>query len=283
MLLNLADQSKSAIKYNLTTFPDSHHHIDVEGFSGDAVSIKTRVSSMNDLFILLQATEQLRKLNSSVKIHLTISYLLCGRYDRPMHYGDSFDLKVITGIIEGQRYTSITLYEPHSEISVALLGAEVEHPLDAELKMWLRPYLDPKGLAYNKVCIVAPDMGSVKRVQAFVKTLQKAIPVVVANKTRDPLTGTVTGIEILNPGEIREKAFIYDDLCDGGRTFTEIDQKLKSILPECFTTLVVTQGIFSKGFEPVLAHVNQIITTNSFKELEPSEELKPCVHVIKVI
>jgi ribose-phosphate pyrophosphokinase len=290
MVLNLADFANSQVKYKLTHYPDSHTHIDLQGPAPEEdgwenITIKTRLSTLDDVFILLQATEQLRKMRGGVHLDLVISYLLTGRYDRPMHEGDSFDLKIITEQIQSRGYDSITLYEPHSDISTVLLEAKAVHPLDATLKKWLQPYLDEKGLAYNKVCIVAPDIGSVKRVQAFVKTLKRTIPVAVANKTRNT-DGEVTGIEILNQHELREKVFIYDDLCDGGRTFIEIAKLIKKAKPECFITLVVTHGIFSKGFKVILGDIEQIITTNSYADIEQYDDLRgyaDCVHIEKVI
>lgn len=291
LILNLADPVKSGIKYEIIHYPDSHSHVEITDHPGDIVCLKCRLSSMNDVFLLLQTTDQLRRKNPGVHIHLYVSYLLCGRYDRPMHRDDSFDLRIITDMLKLQNYHSITVFEPHSDVTIALLECGVEHPLDQELKKWLKAYQDPVDLAYKRVCLVAPDMGSVKRVQAFVKQLARPIPMVIANKTRDPVTGNVTGIEIFNPTSLQRQVFIYDDLCDGGRTFIELAKAIKQHKSDCFITLVVTHGIFSKGFDEILKHVDQIITSNSYQEIDVGESPTPkfsgdaasCVHVIKVI
>jgi ribose-phosphate pyrophosphokinase len=278
------------IRYTKDEYPDSHSHLKINQPALsvmsyiDKVEIRTRLSSMNDVFILLQAVDSLRSVRPRIAIDLIISYLICGRYDRPMHNGDSFDLKIIADLINSQGFDRVTVLEPHSLMTTNLLRAATVHPLDDILREKLQKFRYPQHGTdiYSDVCLVAPDIGAIKRVEAFAKTLEKPIPIVTCNKDRDVLTGEIKGVIVMNPDQIKNNVFIYDDLCDGGRTFIEVARALRKqhlgTVP-LHITLVVTHGLFSKGYDCILEEIDHIITTNSYKPL-PS---KPNVTVVKVI
>jgi ribose-phosphate pyrophosphokinase len=280
------------IRYSKTEYPDSHTHLEINQRALEnmipwmgSVEIRTRLPTMDDVFILLQAVDSLRSVCPRIPINLVISYLICGRYDRPMHSGDSFDLKIITDLINAQGFDKITVLEPHSLMTTNLLRATTVHPLDAVLQEELEQFKflnEPAG-TYSDVCLVAPDIGAIKRVETFAKLLGTPIPIVTCNKDRDILSGKINGVIVLNPEAIRNNVYIYDDLCDGGRTFIEVAKELRKqhlgTIP-LKITLVVTHGLFSKGYEPVIKEIDHIITTNSYKLL-PSRP--PAVKVVKVI
>jgi ribose-phosphate pyrophosphokinase len=79
-----------------------------------------------------------------------------------------------------------------------------------------------------------------------------------------PLNGT-------NP---TEDFFIFDDICDGGRTFIEIAKVIKShVWPsdEKFQGkiyLVVTHGIFSAGLLELSKWFECVYTTNSVRDID---------------
>lgn len=289
MILNLIDVIKSDIKYTTTTYPDSHTHVTLEKLSilhpCKRLTIKTRLNSLDSVFILLQATNAIRAVRSDMPIDLCITYLICGRYDRPMSEYDSFDLKIITDLINQQNYQTVTVYEPHSIVTTSLLRGKDIHIMDEAVRKELLPYRKvQEGLdQYVDVCLIAPDLGAVKRVEDFAKTLQRPIPIVYAHKERDLSTGDIKGIKILNPENLRKNVLIYDDLCDGGRTFIELAKVLKSLNPHVWITLAVTHGIFSKGFEVLFPWITKVITTNSYKDFSSLELDNKNVEVINVV
>ena len=296
MILNLAYPAKSSVQYKLTKFSDSHTHItfpELNKYTTDKLTIKTRLASLDDVFILLQTVDAFRTVRPDIVIDLHIAYLICARYDRRMFEGDSFDLKIITDLLSQAKFETITIFEPHSTVSTTLLRAKTLHVLDTPVKEAIAKF------PQDKVCIAAPDLGAVKRVEDFAKTLSFEIPVVYCHKDRNPLTGEIRGIKVLNPDQVKENVIIYDDLCDGGKTFTELAKVLRELgkmvagpnTPEfkptvSNITLAITHGIFSKGFQEVLGPkddrlINRIITTNSFRNIAKFE--CPDVEVIEVI
>jgi ribose-phosphate pyrophosphokinase len=55
---------------------------------------------------------------------------------------------------------------------------------------------------------------------------------------------------------------IIDDLCDGGGTFLAIASQIKP----AHITLIVTHGIFSKGFDVFKGTFDEIIVSDSYAE-----------------
>ena len=294
MIINLASPKKSDIKYNITTYPDGHKHINFDHEVGQlsdqsTVVIKTRIITYDDMFILKQVVNVARDMNPTIKIFLFISYLLAGRYDREMHDYDSFDLKIVCNDLNNLNFTKITVVEPHSVVTTALLNrVEVQYPLTLSLDYFLQ------GISPDKVCFVVPDLGAVKRVESFLAGVKRDIPIVYSNKHRNILTGEITGIDIFNPQLLRENVIIYDDLCDGGRTFTELAKTLRHTLIVENIALFVTHGLFSKGVDVLLkendehSYLDSIYTTNSFQDqtknsLTWSNSIRPNFKIVDVI
>jgi len=287
MIIDLTDSSKLSLKYEILKFPDGHKHIKLDQphylLSSEDLTIKTRIKNYDDIFILKQLVSIIRSVNPSINIQLHIFYLLASRYDRSMFEHDSFDLKTVCNDIDSLKFNKVIVYEPHSNVTTTLLSnCEVRHPLDSEVMLKLNDYKD------SEVCFVVPDFGAVKRIENFLSIIKRDINIVYSNKHRNVLTGEITGIDILNPDLLKQNVIIYDDLCDGGRTFTELAKTLRTLkYPTIHTrlglpiegasivkhiTLFVTHGIFSKSVEILLkendegSYLNEIYTTNSYQE-----------------
>lgn len=276
MILNLINKQESTLPYELVKYPDKHPHVNLvnKSATGDyvqdhtAITIKVRLDTMDNVFLLRQAVRQIRNMNADIKITVYITYLMCARYDRPMSQYDSCDLELVADDINNLNLHRVIIAEPHSSVSLSLIKQAVAaHPLDVEVAAIIKRY------NVNEVCIVPPDLGAVKRVETFLGSIQQDIPVVYMNKHRILSTGVITGIDIFNPINLRPTVIIYDDLCDGGRTFTEAAIKLRATGVVEHIILAVTHGIFSKGIVPLLnihaehgAYLDEIVTTDSYKD-----------------
>jgi ribose-phosphate pyrophosphokinase len=64
------------------------------------------------------------------------------------------------------------------------------------------------------------------------------------------------------------KYVIVDDICDGGRTFTEIAKAIKAVRPTAKIYLIVTHGIFSAGFDELNVQFEKIFSTNSYGDFD---------------
>ncbi len=276
--LDLTNLDNSDIKYKISKFPDGQQSItlDLENtiFSSEAQSvvIKSRLNSFLDLELIIcanQALIELGVINLAFKlkeISLYVPYFLGARSDRKFLKGQSNYLKtVISPIINSQNFSRVTILDPHSDVLEACLN-NFQKTSNVTFAKEVIKELD-------NITLVSPDAGALKKIYDVAQSVE-CTDVIVANKLRDLKTGKIIRTEV--PGinhEPGSKTFVIcDDICDGGRTFTEIAKTIKDIRPkEIFNDkiyLVVTHGIFSAGFEELEKWFTGIYTTNSVKDID---------------
>jgi ribose-phosphate pyrophosphokinase len=239
----------------ITLFPDSQPHVNIANVAeGEEVKVICSITSSDKLFQLLQTANALDNLFAKKKV-LVIPYLLAARYDRLMLPGDSIDLKVIADMINSCGFEKVYLYDVHSDVASLLIKNAIA--------------ITNKNLVekYNKqdAVLICPDAGAAKKVGKYFDWNTNIKSIVYCSKNRDLATGKLT-LEILEPEECANKnCVIIDDICDGGGTFLAIAEKIKP----AHLTLIVTHGIFSKGFGELEKYFQEIIVSDSlYKEYE---------------
>lgn len=250
--------------FKITIFPDSWTHIntvDVPSFCNIVCSL----TSAQELFNLCLLVDSLAR---KTVLNLHIPYLACARYDRVIQKGDSFDLRVVAKAINELGMRRVTLYDPHSDVAAAL----IDNVDIVTNEILVKAYDKPDAV------LIIPDAGAAKKAFEYPKWNQNLTSYVQALKHRDPLTGNVTGVEVLNVERCKGRhCVIIDDICDGGRTFIEIAKYIHDAIDEkslLSLTLIVTHGIFSKGFEELGDYFDQIITSNSMFKTYPENLVK---------
>lgn len=234
-------------------FPDGQPHVSMKMHPHDVRRIYARITNSNDLVNLLLIRSMLPH-----SPDLTLSYLMGGRMDRPMPRDERgqhpFTLNVIAKVIRDAGWRSIRLFDPHSDVSTALLNAEAILPYPQVLEARERSRAD---------VLIAPDAGASKRVEHLGSMM--SIPVVQALKKRDPTTGKLSGFRLVEPESVEGKrCLIVDDILDGGRTFTGLAMLLQEA-GAVQTTLYVSHGIFSAGYN--IGGISHIFTTDSLAPL----------------
>jgi ribose-phosphate pyrophosphokinase len=267
--LNLVNQEKSYIKYKINKFPDGQQSVDLVDIFNitDDIRIATRLNSFSDLEILICATKALRNITTK-PIHLYVPYFLGSRSDRKFGLGGVNYLKeVICPIINSLDFATVEVLDPHSDVLEACLNNFVKLPTNYLVKQALTQ-IDNKDGAQNRVCLVSPDAGAYKKIFDVAQKFN-IDNIITASKVRDLKTGAIlrTEIPILNQHKDL-KYIIIDDICDGGRTFTELAKVMKQSRPTAKLYLIVTHGIFSAGFDELGKYFEQIYTTNSYKDID---------------
>lgn len=267
--LNLVNQEKSYIKYKINKFPDGQQSVDLVDIFNitDDIRIATRLNSFSDLEILICATKALRNITTK-PIHLYVPYFLGSRSDRKFGLGGVNYLKeVICPIINSLDFATVEVLDPHSDVLEACLNNFVKLPTSYLVKQALTQ-IDNKDGAQNRVCLVSPDAGAYKKIFDVAQKFN-IDNIITASKVRDLKTGAIlrTEIPILNQHKDL-KYIIIDDICDGGRTFTELAKVMKQSRPTAKLYLIVTHGIFSAGFDELGKYFEQIYTTNSYKDID---------------
>jgi ribose-phosphate pyrophosphokinase len=235
-ILNLTDNEKSDIKFQISKFPDGQQSVtitdcttafDISQISKHPVKIKSRLNSFKDLEIIVCATQALRDLGTK-EIHLYSPYFVGARSDRKFSQGSTNYLKnVICPIINSQNFESVNVLDPHSDVLEACLNNYVKED-NARLVQWSLTKIDNRDGAQNRVVLVSPDAGAYKKIFDIAQRFGIK-NVVTAMKHRDIETGKITHTEVPNIDQYGEdhKFVIVDDICDGGRTFTELSKEIR--------------------------------------------------------
>lgn len=264
---NLIYPEKSTIQFSSMVFPDGQPHIKIDMASvamlnkSGVLRIFTRVSNANDLLLALFVKNSLDYLGFE-NLELNISYLLAARMDRVMLDGEPFSLKTIAGILNLAGFRKINIFDPHSEVTTALIDRSYNVTNHQFVKDALAHYFEKNKT--NNFCLVSPDAGALKKIHKLSQFLEIE-NVVECMKERDVRTGALTGFKTATEKLTGQTCFIIDDICDGGGTFAGTAKMLKE-KGAAKVVLIVSHGIFSKGFN--IDFVDEVYTTDSYKNVD---------------
>jgi ribose-phosphate pyrophosphokinase len=265
--LNLIDPAKSDIRYTLMIFPDGQPHIKLDMETVNSVDktatlkLYTRIAHSNDLLLLLFTKNTLDYLEFE-KVELYISYLMAARMDRVMLDGEPFSLKVVAGMLNAAGFGKISIFDPHSEVSTALIDRSYAIHNHRFVKDVVEEYTSENPA--EKFCLVSPDAGALKKIHKLAAALCVS-HVVECMKERDVKTGALISFKTTEENLSGITCIIVDDICDGGGTFAGTARMLRQKgAPKI--VLVVSHGIFSKGVQ--LEAVDKIYSTNSFRDVD---------------
>jgi ribose-phosphate pyrophosphokinase len=256
MLINL--NTGEGIEKRLL-FPDNQPHIQLAPkwtWDKHNIVVCSMVDSKRVLELLMVA--------SALEEHglyvsdLHIPYLMAARFDRIMEFRDSFDLKVISRIINSINADRVHLYDPHSDVAPALINKAFIHTNEPLVKMYDE----------NNAILIIPDAGAAKKAHKYMEWNKGITESIQCVKHRDLSTGALT-LKVLEPEKCTARhCVIIDDLCDGGGTFLQIAQQIDPVT----LTLIVTHGIFSKGFSELHKHFDKIIVSDSYRAAYDSDK-----------
>lgn len=265
--LNLARREYSDIPYHIDSYPDGEKHLVIEGHDWNKnkyINVITRIASMDDLFILIQAYNVLY--HEDVKIcNLLLTYVLGARCDRRFSLGEAIDANIIQNLI------------------VTKVDAKHIYTLDYHSSLnyvsdWRDLKVFPKEINPNAYLLVYPDKGAYDRFES----VEGMSPFCVGFKVRDD-----SGIRIeLDKPHYRDRVdseiMVVDDLCDAGGTFIVLADILKQKFPNKKKNIFITHAIQKIGIERMAEHYEHVYITNSYKDWD-KEELPSNVTVVDVL
>lgn len=253
------------------TFPGGEVGVDIntgqltadyrEAFEVGTINLTARIRNSDDVMALLMTTDALRRVFCDADINLYIPYFPYARQDRVCNPGEALSVRVMAQLINAQNYGTVTIVDPHSAVTVALIDRV--HVFD-QYEVFSHIKQD-----WSEWTILAPDQGALKKCEDFAKRVGAA-GVVSCTKHRELATGKITGMHLNGPGDMSGmNLLVLDDICDGGRTFTELANMI-SHLPQQhhpeYIELAVTHGIFSKGVGIVADHFDKVHTSDSLPQ-----------------
>lgn len=228
------------------------------------VMITCRFKDGNDLMRILLATDAARRAGAK-SVSLFIPFLPFARQDRMMVEGEPVSIIVFAEIINLQGYKRVILFDPHSDVSVALIKNSYvinNHVFVGDILAGKRNYR-----------LVSPDAGAYKKIFRLSASLGTQIggqnEIVICDKVRDLATGKIINTTV-NVDDLKgQDAYIIDDLCDGGATFIAMAQELQSRNVGNLY-LIVSHYIGSRGTEELMRWFKNIYTTDSIRDIESS-------------
>lgn len=215
---------------HITFFPDGTSQcwkIDPAFFLKDGNVIRWEFANEAE-FMQVAQLKILLDMNYGFKTTLELPYLPYARQDKDVTNESTFAFYPFCLLLNSLGFAKVHVYDPHNlELTQRLIDrVEVTMPNTKPLLRKLR------------ALAVYPDAGAAKRYGAPSQVLR-------CEKIREPLTGKITGLKVI--GEVRPMPYlIIDDICDGGRTFIEVANKLLCLGAKEIH-LYVSHGIFSKG------------------------------------
>lgn len=232
-----------------------------------STTIKFYYRTDADLMELWMVTKYVKEV--CAEVILDLKYMPYSRMDRRETFSDAFTLRYIADFINALGFEQINIFEPHSDVCVALLNADVYRFLPDAAE-----YLKKKKLMSDEDYLFFPDAGAQKK---YVDILPN--PYLLGIKKRDFKTGKITDYKAFNPNQDLDfqgadvgldndvNVFIVDDLVAKGTTAYNAAlaiNKLFVIKPEI--NLVVAHcedSIFDGKLLLPDSPINKVYTTDS--------------------
>lgn len=222
----------------IDSFPDGTIHMKQYQIGTlSHADITWKYENDQELLTLIYLVKHLRKLKYQ-RIHLRMPYIPNARQDRVKNRGDVFTLKYFAEILNDLHFDSVTVLDPHSSVSEALIDNIIIMP--AKRYIWdvliNKLGFSHSALAYPSdfpfenddypLTMFYPDEGAMKRYSGMVP-----IPYAFGIKKRNWETGQIEGLDVA--GEVDRIAgkdiLIVDDICSRGGTFLHSAKKLKEL------------------------------------------------------
>jgi ribose-phosphate pyrophosphokinase len=288
-VINVA--TRGEIPLQISKFPGGEVHVRLEENAVQnltEVNVWAFIQNSDDIMALLLVTDAIRKAGqattgvSETKIHLSLPYVPYARQDRVMTPGESLSIEVFCNLINSQNYSSVFIWDPHSDVTPALLKRVAVMPQEKLLSSDLGLILGPPELdkyqslprhearvqarkdQLENIVLVSPDAGANKKIFKVAKECGFK-HVVRADKERNVETGQITGTVVYSD-HVGDKDFlIVDDICDRGRTFIELGKMLRP-LTNGKIILYVTHAILPDGVKALKGYVDEMYCAHSFEK-----------------
>ena len=194
--------------YKQHLFAAGENHITIlqEPKENEPVTIVYRYTGDNSILILLSMTDALRRMGVK-EINLAIPYFPGARQDRVCNNGEALTVKIYANLINSQKYNKVVVFDPHSEVTPALIdNVQVVDNLELvkfalrDIETFYRDELVNKSFFKDHfytssgvfdsekyktpLVLISPDAGAAKKVLKLSNKLG-GLEVVRADKTRD--------------------------------------------------------------------------------------------------
>ncbi len=202
-------------EFEITKFPNGESLLDFKDFSIDSregVRVTLYFGNNEDLINLMFIKKHLDSHFRYKKKLLILKYMPYSRMDRPIN-DFAFTLKYVCEFINGLKFDSVYVSEPHSYTSIALLDNCTYGLTSVDVA---KKAMDVIGFSKNKDYIMFVDAGAQKKYSEYFKDYN----IVIGHKKRNLQTGAIEELNLVGCSSLKEsKILIVDDLCSRGGSF----------------------------------------------------------------
>lgn len=225
----------------------------------DVNTIILKYEDDRDLFRLLLVRQWLDE-----PVHLHITYFPYSRMDRRSDDYE-FTLYSVADYINLLDFSSVTIYEPHSDVTPALLEKVIiESPIPYLIGKLDVEYL-PTKWAWQPFY---PDAGAQKRYSEFLNIEDE----LVGFKKRDFKTGRITDLQIIGK-RLSNTVVIVDDLCSKGGTFVLAAEKLHEMgFEKVYLVVAHCEKTIFEGKILITDLIDGVYTTDSIIDIDGGHE-----------
>lgn len=266
-MLKVRIRKGSELGVKFFTFPGGEEHVRTEfAGAGQDYIIDAALTSSQEVMRLMLLVDSLRRNVEPRRISLNLHYLPYARQDRVANFGEPLSVKVMCDLLNSLKFDAVVGYDVHSMVGGALLDNFTEIP---QLGCLLQ---NPDVVALiednlETTVIVAPDAGASKKAAEVAKYFK--VPMIQCDKSRDTLTGEITGFKVGDGVDLDGKTVVVvDDICDGGGTFIGLGAEVRSIFVPESLNLYVTHGIFSKTKEVFVGMYDNVYSRFDWTDYE---------------
>jgi len=168
-----------------------------------------------ELLLFLDAAKRA----SADRITAVIPYFGYARQDRKDEPRVPISAKLIADLLARSGASRVLTMDLHAEQIQGYFDIPVDHLYAAPVFIDYYQKYD-----VDKMIVVAPDTGSVKRARAFARRLGKDVPIAIVDKRR---TGPNKSMVANIIGDVKNKtALIYDDMLDTGGTMVDAAESI---------------------------------------------------------
>lgn len=208
-----------------------------------------------ELVTLIYIVKHLRS-HGITDLYLDMPYIPNARQDRVKTSEDVFTLKYFAEIINWLNFNSVTVLDPHSSVSEALINNIVVRYPDK----YIWKAIEIIGGTDN-LTMFFPDEGAMKRYSAIFE-----IPYAFGIKKRNWQTGQIQGLDVSGMTDLikNRKILITDDICSRGGTFYFSAKKLKELgAKEIYLYVSHCENTILDGDVLTSGLIDRVFTTNS--------------------
>lgn len=208
---------------NFTTFPDGTTSFRYDPGYGRVYDINWLYDGDHECMLIWHLAKHIvSKKDSTVEINLIMPYIPNARMDRVKNKNDVFTLKWFSEFINSLGFNSVTVYDPHSSVSEALIDNIQFLDVGKCVSEFVLKELE-SNFGKQDVLFCYPDEGAAKRYSSQVHG-----DYVFGIKHRDWETGKILGFELVGADKVKDRTIlIVDDICSRGGTFTHTAKALK--------------------------------------------------------